>query len=333
MGRCLKDRRIPVLVIAIAAILIGAAASSLNGTAQRLVVAAMIQVVLVVGLFVFVGISGVLSFGHLAFAAVGGYACAIVTMDPALKELVLPTLPGPLVDLKVGTLGGIIVGAAVAAILALVVAVPLTRLSGLAAGLATFAFLAIVHTSAKAGEQFTGGASGLSGIPITTTPMVAGVAVAVVCAVAAGFEHSRMGLALRASRGDETAAESVGISVRRQRLIALVLSGAVMGAGGALYVAFLGVLGTETFYLTMTFLTLTMLVVGGMTSLVGAVAGAVLLSAVAEVIVRAQNDSLLGFDVPAWAGLSDIVVAGVLLMVLFLRPQGLFVRSKRAPTS
>lgn len=329
----MRGRKLLPLAVAVMALLIGAGATSLDGNSQRLIIGTMILIVFVVGLFLFVGLSGVLSFGHLGFAAVGGYACAIVTMDPELKALVLPELTGTLADISFGTVGGILTGAGVAAGVALVVALPLTRLSGLAAALATFAFLEIVHTASKAGDKFTGGASGLSGIPITTTPMVAGIAVALVCVFAMLYEHSRYGLALRATRGDETAAESVGINVPRQRMISLVLSAAIMGAGGALYVAFLGVVGTETFYLTLTFLTLTMLVVGGMTSLFGAIAGAVVLSVVAEFIARAQNDPVLGLQLPAWAGINDVVIAFVLLLVLFLRPQGLFVRKHRVATS
>lgn len=328
--RVLRTRGLAAVVVAVVAVVVGLSSSSLDVETRRLVVTTMINVVLVVGLYVFIGLSGVLSFGHLGFAAVGGYACALVTMEPRLKEYVLPDLPGVLADASMGTVTGILVGAGAAALVALVVALPLTRLSGLAAGLATFAFLEIVHTSSKAGDRFTGGSSGLSGIPITTTPMVAGVAVAVVCVVAALYERSRFGLALRASRGDETAAGSVGIHVRRQRVVALVLSAAMMGAGGALYVAFLGVIGTETFYLDLTFLTLTMLVVGGMTSLGGAVTGAVALSYLADLISRAQNEPVLGIQVPAWAGISDIVMASVLLLVLFLRASGVLSRRFRS---
>jgi branched-chain amino acid transport system permease protein len=329
LGRLVGRRGLVAVAVALAALLAGLNASSFESETRRLVIGTMINVVLVVGLYVFVGLSGVLSFGHLGFAAVGGYACALFTMDPQLKGYVLPDLPGFLAETSWGVVGGILVGAGVAALVALVVALPLTRLSGLSAGLATFAFLEIVHTSSKAGDRFTGGSSGLSGIPITTTPMVAAVAVAVVCVAAAAYEHSRFGLALRASRGDETAAGSVGIHVRRQRVVALVLSAAVMGAGGALYVAFLGVIGTESFYLDLTFLTLTMLVVGGMGSLGGAVAGAVGLSMLAEVVTRAQNEPVLGLQVPAWAGINDIVMASVLLLALFVRATGVLRRRAR----
>lgn len=321
-------RHTGAFLTAIVVLFVGVGASFVDSSTQRLIVTTMIMILFVVGLYVFVGLSGVLSFGHIGFAAVGAYAGALVTMDPTLKGFILPDLPPILSSLNMGPLGGVLVGAGAAALVASLVALPLTRLSGLAAGLASFAFLEIIHTTTRAAESVTGGSSGLSGLPITTTAMSASIAVAIACILTSLYQHSRWGLALRASRGDATAAASVGIDVRQQRAIALVFSAAIMGAGGALYVSFLGVIGTDMFYLALTFLVLTMLVVGGMTSLVAAVGGAILLSLLAEMIGRAQNEAIAGIQLPAWAGINDIVLATLLLLVLFFRPAGLFIRKQ-----
>ena len=86
---------------------------------------------------------------------------------------------------------------------------------------------------------------------------------------------------LRASRDDDVAAKASGVRTVRERLIAFVLSAAV-GAGGGLYAEFLGSMTVDEFYLEMTFVTLAMLVVGGIGSLSGAVVGVVVVTFVVE---------------------------------------------------
>ena len=115
-------------------------------------------------------------------------------------------------------------------------------------------------------------------------------------AVAFAYQRSRLGRLLRATREDPAAAQAVGISVYRQRLWAFALSGALAGLAGGLYVHLLP-LTTEEVYLDLTFITLAMLVIGGATSLWGAVVGALAVSgldsflAEAEVRDRARSTS------------------------------------------
>ena len=95
---------------------------------------------------------------------------------------------------------------------------------------------------------------------------------------------SRSGLALRAARDEATAAAASGVDIPRERLIAFVISGAIMGLGGALFAHSVGVVTPDTFYLGLTFITLSMLVVGGMNSLSGAVLGVVVLSIMIQLL-------------------------------------------------
>jgi branched-chain amino acid transport system permease protein len=81
------------------------------------------------------------------------------------------------------------------------------------------------------------------------------------------FAISRSGLALRAARDEPIAAEASGVDIERERLIAFVLSAFVCGAAGVLYAHFLGIITPDAFFLTATFVALSMLVVGGMYSL------------------------------------------------------------------
>jgi len=131
-------------------------------------------------------------------------------------------------------------------------------------------------------------------------------------------------LLLRASREDEAAAEAVGIPIVRHRLIAFVISGFLSGIAGVLLAHFLGTVRVETFYLDLTFLIVAMLVIGGMRSLSGAVAGALVIAALTEFLRQAEIGVTVGKTVVAApAGLGDAILALLMLAILLFRPQGI----------
>jgi branched-chain amino acid transport system permease protein len=142
-------------------------------------------------------------------------------------------------------------------------------------------------------------------------------------AVAFAYQRSRFGRQLRATREDPAAAQAVGISVHRQRLWAFAVSGALSGFAGALYVHQIGSLTADQLYLELTFLTLAMLVVGGITSLWGAVLGALAISGLDSFLGQAESGVNLGFTLDLPTGTRLIVVSGAMAVVLILRPSGI----------
>jgi branched-chain amino acid transport system permease protein len=141
--------------------------------------------------------------------------------------------------------------------------------------------------------------------------------------VAWAYQHSRFGRLLRATREDPAAARAVGVSVYRQRLIAFVLSGGLAGFAGGLYVHLLPV-NTESLYLDLTFITLAMLVIGGATSLWGAVVGALAVSGVDSFLAEAENGvHVAGGTLDFPAGTRIVVVGALMALVLIVRPSGL----------
>ncbi len=294
------------------------------GSLDRIVLGAVINLIVVVGLYTFAGISGVFSFGHAAFMAIGAYAGAILVIPPETKRFVLPELPGFLADVHLDPFPATIAAGGLAAAVALVLSVPLARLSGLTAGLATFAILGIVNIVARNWEQVTHGTAGVSGIPTTTTIWGAlGWALAAMAAAWA-FQRSRIGLRLRASREEEAAARSIGVAVGRERAMAFVLSAFFVGVAGALFGMFIGSFNPDAFFLNITFLMVAMLIVGGMRSLAGAVIGTIVISAVSEILRRIEGGLDLGFaEISAKPGLGDVGLALVMLAILLFRPEGL----------
>jgi branched-chain amino acid transport system permease protein len=307
-----------VLVIAVA--LVGTVVSA---STQTYVVNTLVNVAIVVALYVFIGNSGVVSFGHISFVAVGAWAAGVLAIPVSEKPAIMPHLFGFLRDTTVGNIPTLAIAAGVGAAYALVVGLPLMRLSGLAAGIATFGVLEITHNVLRYWEKIGPGVTTFSSVPETTGLLQASVVAVIAVVVAFVYQRSRYGRMLRATREDAAAARAVGISVYRQRLIAFALSGAVAGLGGGLYVHLLPI-NTELLYLDLTFTTLAMLVIGGATSLWGAVVGAVAVSAVQSFLAEAENGvEVLGRTIDLPAGTRIVVVGALMAIVLILRPQGL----------
>jgi branched-chain amino acid transport system permease protein len=285
---------------------------------------ALINLLLVVGLYVFAGNSGVLSFGHIAFMALGAYACALITIPTFVKGALLPNLPGFLAHAHFATTPAILIAAGFVGVLAFAVSVPLMRLSGLAAGIATLALLVIVSDVVTNDSALTGGSGNVSAIPsdvhVGQLLLWAGIAIA----LAFAYQQSRFCRRLVASREDEAAARSLGIHVERERRIAFTISAMITAVAGALYAHYLGSIGPGSFDLSITFLIIAMLVVGGMRSLTGAVVGVVAISAVTTILNNwEQGQSVLGVSLSLPAATTQLVVAALLVIVLVVRPDGL----------
>jgi len=128
-----------------------------------------LRVTLVVGLYIFVGNSGVISFGHAGFTCLGAYAAAWLTMPPMMKQTLLPGLPEWLTQTQLPYWAGAVLAAVWAAIWAGIFGKILMRLSGIAASIATFAMLAMINTVYSNWEDVTGATSSVVGIPIVRT--------------------------------------------------------------------------------------------------------------------------------------------------------------------
>jgi branched-chain amino acid transport system permease protein len=283
---------------------------------------ALVSVAIVVALYIFVGNSGVLSFGHVSFVALGAFAAGIMTVPVESKAGVLPQMYPLLRDHSMGNVPSLVLAAAVGGAFAFLVGLPLMRLSGLAAGIATFAVLEIVHNVLRYWEKIGPGATTLALVPETTLALQATVGALIAIVIAFAYQRSRWGRLLRATREDPAAAQAAGINIHRQRLWAFTLSGAVAGFAGGLLVHLLGSITTEQVYLELTFLSLAMLVVGGVTSLWGAVVGTLVVSAVDSVLGQAENGSVSFLpDMPS--GTRLVVVGTLMALMLILRPSGI----------
>ncbi|WP_017792171.1 branched-chain amino acid ABC transporter permease [Leucobacter salsicius] len=292
---------------------------------ERVAIGALISVVVVIGLSIYSGNSGIMSFGHVSFMAIGAYVTAFLTIPKGIKASMFSKLPDGLVflkDIETPFPVAILVAAACAATYALLTAPAMARLSGLQSGIATLALLVITFTVINSWTDVTRGSSAMIGIPKATTPLVVFVCASVAAVVALMYKNSRSGLQLRASREDPEAALASGISIGRHRALAWVLSAAVCGAGGALYAAFLTTFSSRTFFLSLTFGFIMMIVIGGYLSTSGAVVGALSISVLQEVLRRLQDGQFTGgYALPG--GVTDLVLSAILILVLIKAPTGI----------
>ena len=309
----------PVTLV-VAAALVGTLVSASN---QSYFTDTLVNVSIVTALYVFIGNSGVLSFGHISFVAIGAWTAGVLSVPVGEKPAIMPDLVHFLRTTTTGNLTSLGLAAVVGGVCALVVALPLMRLSGLAAGIATFGVLEITHNVLQYENRIGPGLNTFSSVPETTDLRQAAIGAVVVIAVAWVYGRSRFGRLLRASREDSAAARAVGVSVYRQRLVAFAVSGALAGFAGGLEVHLLPV-NTESVYLDLTFITLAMLVVGGATSLWGAVTGALAVSALDSYLAVAENGtSLFGWHINLPSGTRELVVGALMAFVLIVRPGGL----------
>jgi branched-chain amino acid transport system permease protein len=308
---------------ALLVVAVGAISTGVSRANEIYFLNALVSVAIVVAIYVFVGISGVLSFGQISFVAVGAFAAGIFTVPLDSKRAVLPDVFPLLRDHTIGNVASLLLAAAVGGVFAFVVGLPLMRLSGLAAGIATFAVLEITHNVLREWTRIGPGATTLSLVPESTGPLQATLGALVAIAVAFVYQRSRLGRLLRASREDPAAARGAGVDIHRQRLAAFTLSGALAGFAGGLLVHLLGSITTEQVYLELTFLTLAMLVVGGLTSLWGAVVGALAVSGLDSFLSQAEQGIHVGFKLDLPSGTRLVILSTIMALVLILRPSGL----------
>jgi branched-chain amino acid transport system permease protein len=315
----LDELLVPAVLVVVAALL----GTLVSLSTQTYFTDTLVKVAIVVALYVFIGNSGVLSFGHVSFVALGAWTAGVLSVPAAEKPAIMPNLAHFLLHRHVGNVTSLVLAAAVGGVAAFLVGVPLMRLSGLAAGIATFAVLEITHNVLQYEEKIGPGLNTFSSVP-ETTGLRQGALGALVCvAVAFVYARSRFGRVLRATREDAAAARAVGASVYRQRLIAFTISGLLAGLAGGLYIHLLP-LQAGSLYLDLTFITLAMLVVGGTSSLLGAVVGALAVSTLDAWLSVAENGtSLFGWHVDLPAGTAELVVGVLMALVLIVKPSGL----------
>jgi branched-chain amino acid transport system permease protein len=269
--------------------------NSIDPYSMQILVNIGIGIILALGLNIIVGLTGQLSLGHAAFMSVGAFSGALLTIKTGIPFSITILLSG-------------LITAAVAA----AIGWPILRLTGDYLAICTLGFAEIVKV-AFLNMEVTNKALGLTvPTPKTVLSMPVTVLIVVILAIIASafIENSRFGRALKAIRDDEIAAESMGINIARYKIQSFAVSAFMAGVGGCLYAHFLGYINPSDFGFLKSIDMLSMIVLGGLGSIPGAVFGASLLSAAPEFLRFMSQYRML-------------VYGALLVFLMVFRPNGL----------
>jgi branched-chain amino acid transport system permease protein len=282
----------------------------LNPYIYRVLVLCSINVILALSLNLVNGITGQFSIGHAGFMAVGAYASAAYTV------YAVPLLFGPHYASSgwltaAAFLLAILVGGLVSAVAGFLVGLPSMRLRGDYLAIVTLGFGEIIRV-AILNIDAVGGARGFAGVPQPTNLAWVLGGAWLTFAVIRNLMRSYHGRALLAIREDEIAAEALGVPTTRYKVTAFVIGAFFAGVAGALFSHYT-YLHTNSFTFMKSIEVVIMVVLGGMGSLTGSILGAVLLTALPELLRFASAERL-------------IIYSLLLIVLMIARPQGILGR-------
>jgi branched-chain amino acid transport system permease protein len=317
---------VPLVVLsAVVALLLGPAEQQVTQTF-------LISLIAVVGFQVYSGNSGIITFGHVGFMGIAAYAAGLLTVPAVIKAQSLPNLAPFLQAIELPLLPASLVALVVVTAAALLFGVPLSRLSAAATPIATLAMLIITYGVLVGAADITRGSQTFYGLPADVDLLAVLVVAIGAILVARLFRESVPGLRVRASREDELAARSTGVDVANLRLGAWLLSAVIVGVAGILLGHTLTAFSPKQFYFTLQFALVAMLVVGGPTTVTGAVGGSFAVSLLMEIARRVEGAlhgaSLGGLEIAGIFGLQEITLGVLILLVMYRRRDGLFGRAE-----
>jgi ABC-type branched-subunit amino acid transport system permease subunit len=273
-----------------------------------------IYVLLGLGLNIVVGLAGLLDLGYVAFFAIGAYTAALLTAPQPhhLQWSFWVALP---IAVVLASLAGVALG------------VPVLRMRGDYLAIVTLGFGEIIRILLKS-DLLTSFTRGPQGVNTIGGPDFHGLSsgvgfvyliflsILLIILVTTRLQNSRIGRAWVAMREDETVARAMGIDVVKHKLLAFAIGAAFAGLAGALFASQNRSIGPEDFALMVSINVVALIIVGGMGSIPGVIAGAFVLKGLPEILRQLQDYRILTF--------------GALLVVMMLiRPEGLIPSRRR----
>ncbi len=345
-----KTKSLGLMVLCAAGILVLPLVLQHFGNAWvRIADLALLYIMLALGLNIVVGYAGLLDLGYVAFYAVGAYLFGLLA-SPHLLET-FPALSAMFPNGMHLPLWAVIPLAAVlAGITGMILGYPTLKLRGDYLAIVTLGFGEIIRifmNNLDAPVNITNGPKGIGqidpvtifGYPLSRALEIGGfrvesvtlyyylflALVLLVLLIAYRLQDSRIGRAWMAIREDEVAAKAMGLNTRNLKLLAFGMGASFGGVSGAMFSSFQGFVSPESFSLMESIMIVAMVVLGGLGHLPGVILGAVLLSALPEVLryvadpLQAMTDGRLD---PAI--LRQLLIALAMITVMLVRPRGLW---------
>ena len=345
----MKNKLVVFLLAAVGLLILPLIAQAAGNAWVRIIDIALLYVLLALGLNIVVGYAGLLDLGYVAFYAVGAYMFGLLA-SPHLGEnfaLIRSLFP----DGMHSPIWLVIpLGAALAGIAGVTLGAPTLKLRGDYLAIVTLGFGEIIRVflnNLDAPVNITNGPKGISqidtisffGLSMGKTVQFMGltfnsvtlyyylflVLVVISVVICYRLENSRIGRAWMAIREDEIAAKAMGINTRNMKLLAFGMGASFGGVSGVMFASFQGFISPESFSLQESIMIVAMVVLGGIGHIPGVIMGAVLLSALPEVLryVAGPLQAMTGGRLDA-AILRQLLIALAMISIMLIRPRGLW---------
>ncbi|EKU71273.1 branched-chain amino acid ABC transporter permease [Selenomonas sp. F0473] len=289
-----NDLRMLLFALIIYGVIMGLTGAGLLSAFWQLnLIFAGLNIMLAASLNLINGYTGQFSLGHAGFMAIGAYVGVILTTNFHLPFI-----------------AALIAGGAAAGLLGALIGLPTLRLRGDYLAIATLGFGEIVRI-VIINVPYVGGAAGFKGIPHLTNFTWVFFLMLATLFIIKNFVNSRHGRACLAIRENEIAAEAMGINTTRYKVLAFTVGAAFAGVAGVLFGHNMYILSPASFTFMQSFNILIMVVMGGLGSMTGSIAGALVVTFLSAALASFPNARM-------------IVYALALILMMFYRPQGLF---------
>ncbi|MCP4045625.1 MAG: branched-chain amino acid ABC transporter ATP-binding protein/permease [Gammaproteobacteria bacterium] len=303
-----------------------------NIAGRELLMLGCINIIAAVGLGLFSGTSGILSLGHVSFFGIGAYVTVWFTLPPALKSFLLPDMPAFVREAEWSLPMALPVAILVCLVIGAISGLVIMRLRDTSAVIASFGLIIIAYLVFVGAKVLTNGKQSLYAIPTeyATWPVIVS-SLAVALGAAFFLKSTKAARHLEATRDEEQASRSIGIEPQINIFLFWTASAGLVGLAGGLYAHVVGVISPNGFYLEKTFALVVMIILGGYRSISGCAIGAIVIT-FAEKVFRnteeflgsfAGTETIFGFEFPHVFGLTAISFSILILIVLYLRPEGL----------
>ena len=285
-----------------------------------------INSILALSLNLIYGFTGMFSLGHAGFMAIGAYVSSLLSLPQVQKDMIyiIQPLIWPFSVLQAPFFVSVLAGGVAAALLGLLIAMPVLRLGGDYLGIATLGFAEIIRVVFTNITPITNGALGLKGIPdyaniwwnygwclLTLFFMIRIV-------------NSNFGNVLKAIRDDEIAARAMGINTFKYRVVSFSIGAVFAGIGGALMASLITTIDPKMFSFLLTFNVLMIVVAGGLGSLTGSILGSAVITILLEWLRFVENPIDIGsFHLEGIPGMRMVIFSLLLILIILFRREGI----------
>ncbi len=285
-----------------------------------------VNAILAVSLNLIYGFTGMFSLGHAGFMAIGAYTCAMLILPAAQKQAMYILQPciWPFSVMHAPFFAAVLAGGIIAALIGLLIALPVLRLGGDYLGIATLGFAEIIRVVFTNTTSITNGSLGLKGIPA-----YAGLGWNYFWCILTFYTiikllSSNFGNTLRAIRDDEVAAKAMGINTYKAKAVSFAIGAFFAGIGGALQGSLITTIDPKMFNFQLTYNILMFVVVGGLGSITGSVAGAIIITILLEWLRFVESSMFIGsFEIPGVPGMRMVIFSIILLFIILRKREGI----------